>query len=398
MRLVFLAIMLGVIGCQERDDGPKRITILRPMVDHDLPPSTSGQRPSSEVIPSEPNSPPQSPGPGRDAPSASPSRNPCQGLPDQAECDGDLLRTCQSERPVDYDCLRYGYDACVWSPATRTSGCAYLRPERGPDVVIIGVSGHDRSLGRRNPEYLEERGTLDAIAAPIRAAGFSVEVEAFGDEYFTQRDAQGAVATRGFLDLLRLLDVLERRFVNRELEDGQLYPVFNPTRIIVVSHSHGVVWSHLALHVFEQLGSTLKVDLLIDLDGQSRGWERPYLAVGDRWAEIIYDDTVATGHRWPFEIWDPADTTYGMMRDEDIEDVVPDLALINLEVVARRLDPVIGINVEFYINDHDRNHRLDGSTDEILTRAFDLTHKQITYPNLQGIRWVVDQVRAIYGL
>ena len=267
-----------------------------------------------------------------------------------------------------------------------------LRPADSPDFVVVSVSGHnlgdsgdcewwDDRDNRINCEYLSGRGTLEAIVQPAVDQGRSVEVLAFGDSFYSWTDpnTEQPIA-RGFLDLVDTLSFIEQEWV------GQFD---NPTRVIVVAHSHGVVWSHLALFLTQEL----PVDLLVDLDGESLSWESDNwsgeLFPGDEWADVIIDYSVANAVTWDFEIWQAANywDVPGVAELQDIEDIVPDNVLYNLEVASS--SPLI--------QDGEPNYRADGSQDDIYRATFSEDHGEVTYPGSQPINWVRDAIDGIYS-
>ncbi len=245
--------------------------------------------------------------------------------------------------------------------------------------MFVAVSGHCLPGCGLSPnaEYLLSRGTVHALAEPFLAEGFAVSAFAATDNFFDEPDALG------FLSLVQgLLDIREELVARWD----------NPTRFIVVAHSHGAVWAHLALFVLEGWGAPLPVDVLVDLDALSLGWEdKAFLGIGDAWAPIIRAHARDTGQMWPFDIANASDSVRipGLTSPQDIEDVVPDSVLINLEVWS---DDGLGVR------DSQLNHRLDGSErDLVLFRALE-NHETTDDPRSQSVTWAARQLRTIYGL
>ena len=260
-------------------------------------------------------------------------------------------------------------------------GPSNLRPSDSPDVLILGVSGHCALLSAcgsefYNPEYLNDRGTLDALADRIAAHGESVEVVPFADSFFNVVDDQGDHLDYGFLGLLGVLEGVNTEWIG---------DFDNPTRLVVVAHSHGTVWAHIALREMPHV----PVETLIDLDGESLGWESDSWAfdtVGDDWAAVIQDWTDDNDVEWQYPIWQASDEFEipGLVDLQDVEDVVPDSVGLNIEVA--------GSWSVFGIQDAEPNHRFDGSTVGIIRQQFSEDHRQVTEPTSAALRWAGDEM------
>lgn len=258
------------------------------------------------------------------------------------------------------------------------------RPLDTPDVLIVAVSGHCnpfRCFTSYNDEYLNSGGTLRAIAAPFLDRGLQVSSLAATDNFYDEPVGAETPAAYGFLSLLARLEWVRDNLV-ADWDD--------PTRIVVVGHSHGTVWAHLALHVLEQEGSPVPVDVLVDLDAVSEGWEdKVSLGFGDAWGSVIQDYTSRTGTVWPFEIWNSADSWVvpGDAGLLDIEDIVPDSVTVNLEVWS---------SDGTAIRDRDPNIRLDGSTTGFARIQSVENHEGTVEPGSDSIEWVTEAITAAY--
>ncbi len=115
----------------------------------------------------------------------------------------------------------------------------------GPGVALLMSNGHSPLL----PNYLEPQ-TGPQLTGAIQAAGFTVETSYFAD------DQQGYVAFVAKLQQIR---------------DNWIKGRANPTRVVIVGHSHGCVRSHAAMRALMDC----PVELLVDLDGSSIGWSNP---------------------------------------------------------------------------------------------------------------------------
>ncbi len=241
------------------------------------------------------------------------------------------------------------------------------------DYVVLGVSGHcfSNCPAEYNPEYLASAGTLERIASnlPDTSDG-EVPYGGYADSYYSWEDGRGEILAFGFLQLVSDLEYLRDEW-GASL-DGK-------RRIAMACHSHGCVWAHIALFVVEDV----EVEVLIDLDAESIGWESDdwSLGFGDEWAEVIEDD----GRRWPFDIacagncWEVP----GVASVQDIEDIVPPSVGEDLEVAS--LDTT-------FIQDAEPNHRADGGTSGITRREFDLAHEDVDDRSSTAMDWVVEQL------
>jgi hypothetical protein len=266
---------------------------------------------------------------------------------------------------------------------------AYPTPETGPDglgtdrphAVVVGVSGHPLSVSS-NPhrENLVNRGTLGAMVN-VLAQGNTRLVYAWDHaDAFYSLDSFGNLLTPydqsefvsfGFLHLVEDL-----RFIRDEWVDG----VETPTRVILVGHSHGVVWAHIAA----QMVPDLPIEVMVDLDGTSEAWDGfgPTGLTADGWDQVIVDYTNATGAAWPFEIWRARDAweVEGQAELADIEDIVPANVATNLEIRTEGL----------LLYDADPNVRMDGSFDGIEVFLSYDGHDEVADPHTEAIGWVLN--------
>jgi hypothetical protein len=267
-----------------------------------------------------------------------------------------------------------------------------LRPPDSPDFLILSVSGHDvPGLGHSCPdtyncEYLLERGTLEAISDIPKGHGLVVEIWTHVDElysWYEDHNGDGLAdpdefLAFGFLDLLS-----EIRWIN----DNWIADFDNPTRVIVVAHSHGGVWAHSAL----MLNLDFPVDILLDLDTNALCWEADLACafVGDTWRYDIDEYVAENNPGWTFDVGNASDSWSipGLADLQDIEDVVPSSVFLNVEV---RSDGTGAF-------DNHRNYRLDGTRTEIITEFFvGETHGGVTEPESEALQWAVDIIENSY--
>ncbi|GEM_PF-1541103 len=266
-----------------------------------------------------------------------------------------------------------------------------LKPADAPDWVVISVSGHcippACDVPGTNHEYLQANGTSARFADALEAWGYSTQQWAYADEFYN-RDTEtnellpgeGEPYVYGFLQLHEDLKFIRDTWV-ADFED--------PTKVLVLAHSHGVVWAHTALHVVDDLS----VEVAIDFDGKSLGWEGENILFdfGDDWAGTIAAYNDAYGVTWPFDIGD-AEAAWlvpGVDGAQDVEDVIPDSLTYNLELQAM---PGILLPVP----DDDDNHRLDGSSEGIIRfESQSEDHTEIHRPDSEGVDWALTQLAAL---
>lgn len=284
--------------------------------------------------------------------------------------------------------MRFAYvsvllSACVAYDDGTNSDIANPRPADSPDVVIFSVSGHcgpETCLGSEwNGEYLYESGTVDAFADPLRERGLRVANVAAIDDWFTWVDDNDEVLAMGFLGLLDALYMVNEDWIA---------DYDNPTRVIMVAHSHGDVWAHIAVHVADDV----PIDVLVDFDGVSVGWEAPVAGVGDNWQEVILSESAEHGLEWPFEIWEATDywQVPGHAGLHDIEDLVPDNVDLNLAIVATPTPAQAAAGIW----DSESNLRLDGTTRRIKECQSVENHSHVYRPGKDCMEWAVNEVLA----
>lgn len=252
------------------------------------------------------------------------------------------------------------------------------RPEAAPDVVLFAVSGRCPTLCGGEPaanyEYLVERGTVAALVRPFEARGLRVETRAYSAHpgarhvsWVSRREEFGAAKLEA--------DVLAAW---RDLVANRA----NPARLVLVGHSHGVVWTH----AFAERHPEVPIDVLIDLDGVCLQWgadQRRAIRAGlrDGAAERACD-LRRVGRRWA--------------RGKD---VVPPNVRLNLEVQSRRVGGATKVsplpNVLF---DTAANVRPDGGRAGIETfLARRDGHGAVARPDSDTMKWVLARLDAWLG-
>ncbi|PYE54850.1 hypothetical protein [Deinococcus yavapaiensis] len=295
-------------------------------------------------------------------------------------------------RLVVFACL-FLLAACAPRPAsygggeTPYTGDLTLRPEGTPDVVIFSVAGRCSAFCTTAPQdnwdYLTPRGTVAAIANAFRAKSFKVETYGYSSNLFeTHRSGISNKDEAGFLKL-----EADFRRVSDEFVRGKA----NPTRIVLLAHSHGANWTHTLAKLYPYT----PIALMIDLDAICALWDldnRPAF-------ETLYRER--GGSPWAFDPSRACDVTYIRRKAYRVKDIAfPNVAL-NLEVQSQRVVPGgtsddprnLPANLPF---DTTNNVRLDGSRDGIETlTSWTEDHSTVTRPTSRAMKWVLSYVEAL---
>ena len=235
--------------------------------------------------------------------------------------------------------------------ASKRVDVSHLRPDDAPDVLIIGFAGRCGVAGVGcsnapvgNTGYLDnsDTGTIQAIAETIGGLGYSVGW-LNGRSHLNNKRESDSLAM-GFNDVAAFTLFAQETWIS---------DFDNPTRLILVGHSHGTVWASLLAWNFPEL----TFDYAIYLDGICRLWwddHEPYF--------VQAFDNAGYTRPWPLE----TNRTNGPCQAvnvsgfgrQDIEDVVPDNVIYGLEVQAAWWSAP---------QDAEPNHRLSGNKYNIKT-------------------------------
>lgn len=266
------------------------------------------------------------------------------------------------------------------------------RPEGSPDVLLLAVSGRcppGCQAPTDNIDYLTPRGTVQAVASVFEARGLSVQVYAAASHLGlhtpttisqTQAGAGNTVAAtqQGFVQLEDRLTQAEQNWVRGRS---------NPTRIVLLAHSHGVVWSHVLARAHPEV----QIAAMIDLDGVCDFWETDH-----RQDIRTYIRTLGR-NPWSFDLADSCGSVrVGHIR-YDVKDVVFPNVVSDLEVQSARLlgrpDGSFMANFPF---DSLQNVRLDGSREGVQTfRSESDTHSAVSYPRSRAMAWVLSRLTEL---
>ena len=151
-----------------------------------------------------------------------------------------------------------------------TNPPANLRPFGSPDVVILGFAGRCGPPGcgapSSNKAYLSdtENNTLQVMAETFESSGHSVRTYSYAatvSQYENDHFHPGYYEAQGDLD---------------RIYTDWIAGFDNPTRLILVGHSHGAVWSSL----LAMENPHVAFDVGVYLDGVCNQWEQDNLYFG----------------------------------------------------------------------------------------------------------------------
>ena len=254
-----------------------------------------------------------------------------------------------------------------------------LRPANSPDVVVIGFAGRCGALcgaPYTNKADLDGKDeALQSVMSAFEAQGLSVQGYSYGAIVSGELSRVGA---QGYYEAQRRLERVHSQWM-----DG----FSNPTRVVLLAHSHGTLWSSLL--AMENPGVTF--DYGIYLDGVCNQWERDNLRRGWWRRNIIADFYAGVDEPYPATL-----ATLGGACNvlevpgsgkRHLKDVVPTNVKVALEV--RSAVPAIPLpdlrdpdsqgpdsqgfdaceDVGTWVNVTDRNDnvRPDGSRDKLYT-------------------------------
>jgi hypothetical protein len=268
------------------------------------------------------------------------------------------------------------------------------RPEGSPDVLVLAVSGRCPT-GCQSPadnvDYLTPRGTVQAVAATLEAQGLKVQSYAVSSNitrHRVQKVFQTQIGTGktvpldqdGFIQLEEKLIAAHRDWIAGRS---------NPTRIVLLAHSHGVVWTHALARAHPEV----PIATMIDLDGVCDFWE-----MDNRRSIQAYVKSVGQSP-WSFNLADSCGSVrVGHVR-YDLKDVVYPNVATNLEVQSQRLlsrpDGTFLANLPF---DGLKNIRSDGGQGGLsMFRSVGETHSWVSAAGSRAVNWVKAQLAPLSG-
>lgn len=253
------------------------------------------------------------------------------------------------------------------------------RPAGTPDVALFVMSGRCALPCNDAPDanwnYLEPRGTVAQLTSDFTDLGLSVQTRAYSAHPLAEHRSRLSGRTElGFTQLLRDLDGQVAASVRGYA---------NPTRIVLVGHSHGVNWTHN----LAKLRPGVPITLSIDFDGVCFLWESENRAL----LKQLYAQN--DRNTWPSDISRSCASERTLRGRVDVKDLVFANVRHNLEVQSKR--PSEGApNFPF---DLIRNVRADGSYVGIETFVSTTeNHSNVTKPGSAALAWVRERVTALW--
>jgi len=254
---------------------------------------------------------------------------------------------------------------------------AGLLPATRPDVVVLSVSGHDGALNAAlcvsdtNRAYLGDPGeAVGAVAQTFADLGLTVAVVDLSDRLSGPDADRDGLSDRpdqmGFIELLLLMERIYQDWMV-----GQAVP----TRLVIVAHSHGGVWAHIATSVM----SHVPVSYLVTLDGICLLWECEHEDAVRDWVRRD-----SPGFAWDISVPCAAWSVPGFPGLLDTKDVVFDNVDINLEVQS----------TDLFVSDDQDNTRLDGSQAGIATYVAPEGHNGVRDETSDAVAWVTAMIAA----
>jgi hypothetical protein len=254
-----------------------------------------------------------------------------------------------------------GFTACGGTDVAPTQT---LTPNPGPQIALLFANGHSWNT---IPSYMEVE-TAPFLESALAAAGYTTQSFHFTDDL-------GGGTPGGYAELVaRLLTIHAEWIAGRA----------DPTRVVVIAHSHGGVRAHSAIRATPGV----PVRLLVDLDTSSNGWEIVHpgegSAMGGEPKDAYTIDATITCDAHP-GVGSQAGNSY------DVEDVV----FANVEEALEvRTGAVIPNPLELEAYDERWNARLDGSTDGLTCHHSGTSHTEPILPTGVTLPFVRDWILA----
>lgn len=262
----------------------------------------------------------------------------------------------------------------------------HLRPAGSPDVVIIDFSGRCGFLGVPlnctppvdNPTYLAnaKNHTVKEVEDAFTTLGYTVQsfdASAFIDAHYSHMSHS---VVPGYAEAEAYLEFVWRHWV-------QGYD--NPTRIVILAHSHGVVWASLLIWNHPDI----RFAYAIYLDGVCALWR------ADNMESHAYLQVYFNGQNrplpWPLDTNNedaPCDVQFpNPIGRRNLSDVVPWNVAYNIEVFSDG-EIVPGVSADIH-----PNVRLDGSSSGIFSHVSpSQSHSQVGKAGKPAMDWVFTQI------
>ncbi len=255
---------------------------------------------------------------------------------------------------------------------------ANLRPSDAPDVVIIGFAGHCGPFCRTKDTwaYLDTAGdatgyveTAQSLIQTLESQDLEVaylNVSSFVSSHYSAISEQEEL---GYLDAQIYLT---------EVKENWIADYINPTKIILLAHSHGTVWATLL--AMNNLDVTF--DYFIYLDAICwQFWSKHKSFIRDAYAELNQ------ALPFPLDQGDPCSSfqipTY--RSRQDISDVVPANVITALEVRSSLRLMTLSPNVVF---DNQANMRINGTKLGVFSIQSAQSHSTVNQRYGLAMSWI----------
>ena len=271
----------------------------------------------------------------------------------------------------------------VPSPAP-TAASGRERPDDSPDVVIIAFSGHCGLVchTRNTWSYLDSASeatggvaVLDSVAGAYRNLGAKVETFSVSSFVTAHYSLISEELEPGYLQAQAYLDEVKRDWISGYSD---------PTRVVLLAHSHGTVWaSLLALNNLD-----VTFDAFISLDAICWQW-------WGRHKGLISQEYLNSPWALPFPLdqGDPCGSfeVPGVGR-ANINDVVSANVIFGLE--ARTNTRLFSLDPNFLADD-DPNVRINGTNTNIWGIEARETHNDLGRYYNSSIAWISSMITAL---
>ncbi len=273
-----------------------------------------------------------------------------------------------------------------YAPSNAQPTALHKRPADAPDLVIIAFSGHCGLVcdTRSTWSYLDQASdatggvaVVDGIKRAYERLGFE-HIEVFGVSSFvtSHYSSISKKVEPGYLQAQAYLDEVKSEWI-----DG----TEDPTRVVLVGHSHGTVWASLL--AMNNLDVTF--DSFVALDGICWMWWNKH----KQYVKEAFVDGPWT-IPFPLDQGDPCGTLSipGQKDRANINDVVPANVIYGLEVrTAFRLfslDPNV-------LADDDVNVRINGTYTNLWGITAQESHSDLGRHYNRSVSWVSTMLQAL---
>lgn len=243
---------------------------------------------------------------------------------------------------------------------------------KDPGVVyLLSVSGHCLLLlcdAPRDYRYLDDPGSaVDALKTFFDGRDVPVIDAHYGDRFLDTEYEEG------FLTLLERMQTIA----------PILTMAGSSAKLIIVAHSHGVTWAHMATRALPDV----PVSVLISVDGVCLGWTPVHGPPAKDWTNRNPGHSYVTNWE-PKELSAPCNAWTVQGSSRHTTDVTFPSVGINLETRSAGT-PIL--------NDTEPNLRLDGTRTGICTLPRAETHDRLHEKGSEGMTWVVEKLDELWS-